>query len=132
MQLPSSVKSVFFNEFQTSVSEIELPERFTFPFYYEPHALTKIAAEELMQFLENQEDWNEKFGLGRYENKPTSGKMFGVLVVQNSGGELGYIAAFSGKLEGEINHFVPFVYNLPEGVNFYTDGIREIEIYGEK
>ena len=132
MQSPSSVKSIVFNTFKSAVSEVELPERFTFPFYYEPHPLTKIAAEELMQFLEKEEVWNEKFGLGADNNEMTSGKMFGVLVVQNSVGELGYLAAFSGKLDGATKHFVPFVYNLPEGDNFYTKGITVIENLTEK
>ena len=38
-----------------------------------------------------------------------SGKMFGVLLVQNSKNEIGYLAAFSGKLSG-VNHLF-FLYH---------------------
>ena len=41
------------------------------------------------------------------------GKMFGVMVVQHQNGNLGYLAAFSGKLAESNYHkgFVPTVYN---------------------
>ena len=48
-----------------------------------------------------------------------AGKMFGVLVAQNTSGQLGYIAAFSGLIAGSGNHdfFVPpiFDYTRPDG-----------------
>ena len=48
-----------------------------------------------------------------------AGKMFGVLVAQNTSGQLGYIAAFSGLIAGSGNHdfFVPpiFDYTCPDG-----------------
>ncbi|NEN23745.1 RNA pseudouridine synthase [Cryomorpha ignava] len=130
MQSISTDKAILFNSFQTSIGEIELPARFTFPFYYEPHPLSVIAAGELQQFMQKQEAWSDKFGLNAEDKPLKTGKMFGVLVVQNEVGELGYLAAFSGKLDGPTNHFVPFVYNLPETDNFYTKGMRVIESLG--
>lgn len=49
------------------------------------------------------------------------GKMFGVLVVQNAVGEIGYLAAFSGKLGGKNHHpgFVPPVFDLLDEDGFY-------------
>ena len=48
-----------------------------------------------------------------------AGKMVGVLVAQNTSGQLGYIAAFSGLIAGSGNHdfFVPpiFDYTRPAG-----------------
>lgn len=40
--------------------------------------------------------------------------MFGVLVVQHENGQLGYLAAFSGKLAGQNHHakFVPPVFDI--------------------
>ena len=35
-----------FRIFKKSVDEISLPERFTYPFYYDVHPLAEIAAEE--------------------------------------------------------------------------------------
>ena len=103
-----------FQTFKTNISNIPLPERFTFPFYYEPHKLSIIAANELQNYLETQTDFEHNFGLDEKQKGLEIGKMFGVLVVQNQNGELGYLWAFSGKL-AESNHhpkFVPTVYDM--------------------
>ena len=85
-----------------------LPAAFTFPFYYDVHPLAQHAADLLMQRL-IAEDFGHDFGLGRQERNGAIGKMFGVLVVQNPQGQLGYLAAFSGKLgnSNDHQHFVP-------------------------
>jgi tRNA pseudouridine32 synthase/23S rRNA pseudouridine746 synthase len=122
-----------------SVNEITLPERFTFPFYYEPHPLTIIAAAELQHYLETQTDLDHNFGLTK--NKPglAIGKMFGVLVVQDKEGKLGYLSAFSGKLADSNNHpkFVPPVFDMLIENSFFlkeqyilntiNDQVKEIE-----
>src|SRR5690606_5526608 len=48
---------------------------------------------------------------------------FGVLVVQDANGNLGYLAAVSGKLADSNNHnyFVPPVYDILEDATFYLD-----------
>ena len=104
----------YFQHFSTSIKEIELPKKFTFPFYYEPHQLSKIATEELQNYLENQTDFEHNFGLGSCKKGLEIGKMFGVLVVENSNNEIGYIAAVSGKLANTNHHkkFVPPVFNM--------------------
>jgi hypothetical protein len=43
-----------FLPFTTSIEGISLPEKFPFPFYYEPHPLALISAQELQNHLENQ------------------------------------------------------------------------------
>lgn len=83
----------YFNENQ--IKGISLPEKFTFPFFYEPHELTKIAASELQHYLENHFDKEHNFGLDATQNGLVIGKMFGVLVVQDKEGKLGYLSAFS-------------------------------------
>jgi len=96
------------------VKRIDLPERFTFPFYYEPHPLTVIAAEELQQYIEAQADLNHNFGLSADTGEFVIGKMFGVLVVADGAGRVGYLSAFSGKLAGTNDHskFVPPVFDM--------------------
>jgi len=96
------------------VKSVGLPERFTFPFYYEPHPLTVIAAEELQQYIEAQTDLNHNFGLSADVDEFAIGKMFGVLVVQDVDGRVGYLSAFSGKLAGTNDHsrFVPPVFDM--------------------
>lgn len=106
---------------------IPLPTKFTFPFYYTPHPIALEAARLLQERL-NSVDFKHDFGIGRSERNGAIGKMFGVLVVENKSGELGYIAAFSGKL-GNSNHhegFVPPVYDLLDPTGFFRK--EEIEV----
>ncbi len=103
-----------FQTFKTNISTIPLPEKFTFPFYYEPHTLSSIASNELQNYLETQTNFEHNFGLDEKQKGLEIGKMFGVLVVQNQNGKLGHLWAFSGKL-AESNHhpkFVPTVYDM--------------------
>ncbi|WP_068545824.1 RluA family pseudouridine synthase [Thalassotalea crassostreae] len=118
-----SAQQCFIN-FQQSVSDIELPERFTFPFYYKPHPLCEIAAAELQQHLKSQNQWQHNFGLEDHLNdnlETADGKMFGVLVVENSEGKIGYLAGFSGKLANQsvLPHFVPPVFDTFGDDSFY-------------
>lgn len=113
----------YFISFKESVDSYTLPERFTFPFYYEPHPLCVLAAKELQMHLVTQQEWQHNFGLTDNEKDPI-GKMFGVLLVQNKLGKIGYLAAFSGKLAG-VNHlplFVPPIYDMLEENGFYKKG----------
>jgi len=100
--------------FKTDISGITLPSKFTYPFFYTPHPLSEIAAKELQEYLIHQTDFVHDFGLSKEETASPIGKMFGVLVVQNPDGELGYLAAFSGKLANSNDHdfFVPPVFDL--------------------
>ncbi|MDP5092277.1 MAG: RluA family pseudouridine synthase, partial [Polaribacter sp.] len=118
-----------FHYFKTDISSIQLPEKFTFPFYYEPHTLAKIAANELQVYLETQTDFKHDFGFEITNTDTPIGKMFGVLVVKNKKDELGYLAAFSGKLADNSlpTHFVPPVFNMRTEDSFYVKGEAEID-----
>ena len=112
-----------FIAFKAPISAYSLPERFTFPFYYQPHPLCLLAASELQSHLDTQTDWIHNFGLSG-EDDGAIGKMFGVLLVQNINNEIGYLAAFSGKL-AESNHlskFVPPVFDVLDEAGFYLKG----------
>ncbi|UKJ08100.1 RluA family pseudouridine synthase [Solitalea lacus] len=108
------LKDPYFTFFQESVVTYPLPLRFTFPFYYEPHPLCLIAASELQKHLEDQKEWDHNFGIDGTKDGMVIGKMFGVLIVENQNGEIGYLSAFSGKLAGENHHsrFVPPVFDM--------------------
>ncbi|SQH75952.1 Ribosomal large subunit pseudouridine synthase A [Shewanella benthica] len=110
-----------FTSFKASIAEFSLPQRFTFPFYYEPHPLCLLAVSELQQHLETQTDWQHDFGLREAKGSGLNvdgsdglGKMFGVLLVKNEQGELGYLSAFSGKIADQnlLPHFVPPVFDM--------------------
>ncbi|TVO33762.1 RluA family pseudouridine synthase [Vibrio algivorus] len=117
-----------FTPFSTDISHIALPETFTFPFCYEPHPLSQVAAEQLQQHLESQTDWQHDFGFE--ENSNEAGKMFGVLVVKNTQGELGFLSAFSGKLadKNHLPHFVPPVFDMLTEGSFFLEGTAPINV----
>ena len=91
---------------------IPKPERFTYPFAYEPHPLCRLAAEEVQQYIAAHPDIRED---------ADRGKMFGVLVVarEDRKPSLAYLAAYSGLLAGRNDwpYFVPPVYDAqqPDG-----------------
>lgn len=117
-----------FIHFKRSITDIALPEKFTFPFYYEPHPLSIIASEELQEYIESQQDWEHNFGLNPEQDGMIIGKMFGVLVVKNQQDELGYLAAFSGKLadKNRYEHFVPPIFDMLEEDGFYRTSERQL------
>lgn len=115
-----------FTHFKASITDFSLPEKFTFPFYYEPHPLAVLAAEELQEYLRTQTDFDHNFGIDASKDGLVIGKMFGVLVVQNTAGEVGYLSAFSGKL-AESNHhkrFVPPVFDMLTENSFFNEGMK--------
>lgn len=123
----SKFTDTFFHKFTFEV-DIDLPKQFTYPFYYQPHELSVLAAEDLQHYLETQTDFEHNFGLYPDTQGLVIGKMFGVMVVQHQNGDLGYLAAFSGKL-GESNYhkgFVPTVYNTLDETGFYKKGEAEL------
>ena len=108
-------------------SDIPRPERFTYPFCYEPHPLCLMAAEEVKQEIERIQ--------------PTEGKMFGVLVVTQGDGSfvtstisqknrppVSFLAAYSGLLEGrnDWDYFVPPVYDAQQPDGYFKTKEREI------
>jgi tRNA pseudouridine32 synthase/23S rRNA pseudouridine746 synthase len=109
-----------FTPFKQAIDVYTLPERFTFPFYYQPHTLCLLAAEELQHYLRTQSQWLHNFGLGDDPDK-IIGKMFGVLVVERVDGKIGFLAAFSGKLaeQNHLEYFVPPVFDMLAEGSFY-------------
>ncbi|MGF1756072.1 pseudouridine synthase [Vibrio makurazakiensis] len=100
-------KTDYFTQFHCDVSDIQLPERFTFPYYYSPHRICEIALNEVQEQL-------LKSGV----SQNSIGNMFGILVVENEAKQLGYLLAHSGELhlttsqtEAFVPLFVPQVFN---------------------
>lgn len=118
-----------FKYFQTDVSSISLPERFTFPFYYDPHPLALVAAKELQDYLSVQTDFTHDFGI----DGVGVGKMFGVLIVRNAENELGYIQAFSGMMSSQtvVNGFAPPVYDILDPESYFQKKTRVLALLTE-
>jgi tRNA pseudouridine32 synthase / 23S rRNA pseudouridine746 synthase len=118
-----------FIPFQEAVTATyALPERFTYPFNYQPHALALLAAEKLQAHLAQQQVWDHNFGLAPGKEGAVIGKMFGVLVVETQQNEVGYLAAFSGKLAGGFHHpeFVPPVFDSLTPGSFLNMGMTAL------
>ena len=114
-------KDEFFWSFKKNVNALALPEKFTFPFYYTPDELSLRATEQLKEYLSDQNDFQHNFGLENGQEGLVIGKMFGVLVVEGQEGELGFLAAFSGKLANSNHHkrFVPPVFDMLKQDGYY-------------
>lgn len=113
------MQQTFFNSFSTDIQHIEKPAIFAFPFYYQPHELSKIASQEVQQYLE--ENYNHFFKIDEKNPNGILGKMFGVLIVENAKNEIGYLIAFSGKLDNANHHdyFVPPVFDMLKKDSFF-------------
>lgn len=122
-----------FTPFDESVTDYSLPDKFSFPLDYHPHPLGLRAAEMLQSHLENQQEWQHNFGLSN-DTDNVIGKMFGVLVVRTAQDEIGYLAAFSGKLAGGNHHakFVPPIFDGVAKGGFLNAGMTELSRINEE
>ena len=100
-------------------TDISAPERFTYPFCYEPHPLCQLAVEEVKHELERM--------------PLTEGKMFGVLVVASAEG-IGFLAAYSGLLEGRNDwpYFVPPVFDAQQPDGYFKQTERQISALNQQ
>ena len=87
-----------FHVFNNLEEKVNLPLQFTFPFFYKPHSLSILAANQLRSYLLTKSEWETELAMG---------KMFGVLVVKDESNRLGFLAAFSGQLNGSYLHIPP-------------------------
>ena len=122
------------HHFKSDISVVETPVRFNNPFYYSPHALCVLAADEVRAMLSRDE---------ALLADALRGKMFGVLVVRTHDGGIAYLAAFSGLLacSNNVDGFVPPVFDFlsPTGYFKQEEGrisllnarIKEMECDGE-
>jgi tRNA pseudouridine32 synthase / 23S rRNA pseudouridine746 synthase len=128
INVPPLTKHLFFTSFTSPTSHLVIPEHFVLTRDGVPHALCCLAAEELQSHLKTQTVWNHNFGLAGNEAGIIIGKMFGVLVVMTSEHQLGYLAAFSGKLAGGNHHakFVPPVFDSLTTNSFLNLGMEKL------
>ena len=108
------MRSKLFQKFNSNISSLELPGKFTYPFNYTPHILAQTASEQLQDYLTSHPEFFQHLGSKGFSNETNVGKMFGVLVVQDNNGDLGFLCGFSGKLSDTSDEplFVPPVVNL--------------------
>lgn len=118
--------NTYFKLFSDSLQSIKKPSLFNFPFVVDTHPLCEIAINELQEYLITNNDFEHDFGI--QNPRPNSiGKMFGVLVVENEMGDLGYLCAYSGKLanSNHVSFFVPPVFDMLTEDSFF---LKEEEV----
>lgn len=123
---PVTTKDPFLRPLKISDSS-QVPDHFSL-LINEPHPLCLLAATDLQTYLQTQEEWSHNFGFDEKKQGVVIGKMFGVLAVQTPENEIGYLAAFSGKLAGENIHagFVPPVFDALTENSFLNNGMAEL------
>ena len=123
------MKNNCFIPFKTRPISDLIPRQLNDPFITSILPIAQIATTELQLFLsENQRNWKHNFGLTKGKKGVVKGKMFGVLVVQNEQNEMGYLAAFSGKIADDPHPpiFVPSVFDMDTNDHFITKGLSAI------
>ncbi|MGE5184893.1 MAG: RluA family pseudouridine synthase [Acidobacteriota bacterium] len=108
--------------FEPQPAASELPDRFPSPFASEPCSVARRAAGELVRELEA--GLAARLAL----DAPGHGKMFGVLVVADRAGRLGYLRAFSGMVSGrwDVPGFAPPVFDAAAREAFWPAGECEL------
>ncbi len=107
-----------FHELNTA--EKKLPAVFNYPYYHKPNSISLNAAEQVKNEL--------LLGKVKHSFKRT-GKMFGVLIVKNKQGVVGFLKAFSGKLDNDFwpSGYVPPVYNVHQKDSFFKKEEKELD-----
>src|SRR5574344_2000566 len=100
--------------FKNNINNIQLPEKFTYPFNYTPHKLCILAADEVKNYLNS---------LSQFPEDIHKGKMFGVLIVKLSNRKIGNLAPYSVNINSqEIKTFsVTHVYELHYQTSFFKN-----------
>lgn len=103
------IKDSFFHPLNTNEGS---DEALNDPFCYTPDEMSLQAAAVVRQYIRERLHWAEEH----------EGKMFGVLMVRNAQGKIGFLAAYGGQIEESDEHFfVPPVFDyLQEGGYFKT------------
>lgn len=120
------MKDICFTTIEDIDYQTSNPTNLNNPFNNYTPEICKIIADLLKDYiLQNQDKWGHKFGNHLDIKEEGKGKMFGVLVVKSSKGELGYLCAYSGKLTNDYHPeiFVPSVFDIETENNFISKGM---------
>ena len=114
-----------FHALEFDTDKVHIPSSFNFPFNHVPNELSLIASSILKKELESspiQHDFEAQ------------GKMFGVLLVKNTNGVLGFLKAFSGKLDQNEHPegYVPPIFNLHDKDSFFKKEEKKIDLLTEE
>ena len=114
-----------FHALALDTDKVHIPTSFNFPFNHIPNELSLIASSILKKELDSspiQHDFD------------VQGKMFGVLMVKNTNGELGFLKAFSGKLDQNEypEGYVPPIFDLHDKDSFFKKEEKKVDLLTEE
>ncbi len=108
------MKDKYFHPFNFVVDEHSWPTKFDFLTNYQPRPVAVEASKYLQNYIQKQHLSEQK------------GKMYGVLVVQNQIGELGFLAAYSGQEKNHDSFFVPPLFNRLKQNEFFIENEKKL------
>ncbi len=127
VSLPNLVMSnSYLFHFDRDFAEVAVPENLNDPFGVEVPVIAKIAAVQFQDFISKEcKNWDYDFSQQR-------GKMFGVLVVQNNDGTIGFLGTMSGVFPGgkTCEKFVPSVFDTSTDNFFINKRMTELTEIG--
>lgn len=99
------------------------PPRMNNPFYYRPHPLCREAMAEVAAWIGSND---------AFRREADKGKMIGVMVVADGSCQLGYLAAYSGQLDGRGDWpgFVPMIFDYLKPDGYFLRQEAAIEALG--
>ena len=114
-----------FHPLELDTDKVHIPSSFNFPFNHIPNELSLIASNILKKELESSPIQH---------NFEAQGKMFGVLLVKNTNGELGFLKAFSGKLDQNEypKGYVPPIFDLHDKDSFFKKEEKKVDLLTEE
>ena len=106
-------------------TDLPRPQVLNNPFCYEPAPLCRLAAEGVKSYVATRHDWRDEV---------EAGKMFGVLVCEDADGTLGFLAAYSGQIQGREDHewFVPAVFDYLQPDGYFKQEEVRISVINER
>jgi tRNA pseudouridine32 synthase/23S rRNA pseudouridine746 synthase len=122
--MPNTSISHYLSAFVSDISQYSLPSKFTYPFHYQAHPLALVASKELQQKLKAFHSVDTQ----------QQGRMYGVLIVKDAQGSLGYLSALSGNAnensldDASAINFVPTIHQAYDQSEF--EKTQQIEING--
>lgn len=108
--------------FKSDLYGLNVPNQLNNPFALDIPEIAKIAAQEFQKFIEDEsKNWD-------YDFQTQRGKMFGVLVIQQSDLSLAYLATVSGKIAKTVEpeQFIPSVLDESQEDFFFSKGMTDL------
>lgn len=109
----------------TLITVGELPARMNNPFHYQSSPVMLAVVDDVRRAVEEIECWHDEV---------QRGKMFGVLIVKDEEGRVGYLKAYSGQIGGreDWDEWVPAVFDYLQPDGYFVVHENEISLINSR